>query len=146
MAALLRREFDVDVELVEGHYGEFTLLIDGDKVISGGPLGFVGVLPSTREIRVLVEARGARPVQRKDLAHRARISSDVRWTILTSLLATLLAAGLLAVIQRPRLVSLLGWTVFLALLQLPIVYASSRGRVDPCTAWLRRVLGGVGGR
>ena len=43
--------------MVEGHYGEFTVLLDGEKLIGGGPLGFVGVLPSVRTVRKLVERR-----------------------------------------------------------------------------------------
>ena len=42
---------------MEGHYGEFTVLVDGEKLIGGGPLGFVGVLPSVRKVRELVEQR-----------------------------------------------------------------------------------------
>lgn len=51
MASALKRDLGVDVERVEGHYGEFTVLVDGEKVVSGGALGFVGVLPSTRKVR-----------------------------------------------------------------------------------------------
>ena len=43
--------------MVEGRYGEFTVLADGEKLIGGGPLGFVGVLPSVRMVRELVEGR-----------------------------------------------------------------------------------------
>ena len=43
--------------MVEGHYGEFTVLVDDEKLIGGGPLGFVGVLPSVRKVRELVEQR-----------------------------------------------------------------------------------------
>jgi hypothetical protein len=45
------------VELVEGRYGEFTVLLDDREVISSGPLGFVGVLPSVRRVRALLEER-----------------------------------------------------------------------------------------
>ena len=57
MAASLRRDLNLEVEMVEGHYGEFTVLVDGEKLIGGGPLGFVGVLPSVRKVRGLVERR-----------------------------------------------------------------------------------------
>ena len=57
MAASLRRDLHLEVEMVEGHYGEFTVLVDGEKLIGGGPLGFVGVLPSVRTVRELVEQR-----------------------------------------------------------------------------------------
>jgi hypothetical protein len=48
------------VETVEGHYGEFTVLVDGEEIISGGPLGFIGVLPSVRKVRELVKSKAAR--------------------------------------------------------------------------------------
>ena len=54
MAASLRRDLPVEVETVEGHYGEFTVLIDGEEVARAGPLGFVGVLPRIRAVRDLV--------------------------------------------------------------------------------------------
>jgi hypothetical protein len=57
VAAALRRDLKVDVDLVEGHYGELTVLVDGEKLVSGGALGFVGVLPSIRKVRELVERR-----------------------------------------------------------------------------------------
>ncbi len=60
MAASLRRDLHLEVETLEGRYGEFTVLADGEEIISGGPLGFVGVLPSVRKVRELVEARAAR--------------------------------------------------------------------------------------
>ena len=57
MAASLRRDLHIEVETVEGRYGELTILVDGEKVIEGGPLGFVGVLPSVRRVRELVDRR-----------------------------------------------------------------------------------------
>ena len=56
-AAYLRRELGVDAELVEGHYGELSVLVDGEEVINGGALAFLGVLPSLRRIRDAVAAR-----------------------------------------------------------------------------------------
>jgi len=50
VAARLRRELGIDVELVHGRYGEFKVLIDNKAVIDGGTLAFLGVLPSTGEI------------------------------------------------------------------------------------------------
>ena len=55
MAAALRRDPRLEVEMVEGHYGEFRVLVDGEEILSGGALGFVGVLPSVRKVRQLVE-------------------------------------------------------------------------------------------
>ena len=56
-AAYLRRELGVEAELVEGHYGELSVLVDGEEVINGGALAFVGVLPSLRRIRNAVAAK-----------------------------------------------------------------------------------------
>jgi len=60
VAASLRRDPHLEVETVEGHYGEFTILVEGEEVIRGGPLGFVGVLPSVRKVQELVRAKAAR--------------------------------------------------------------------------------------
>jgi hypothetical protein len=57
VAASLRRDPRLEVEMVEGRYGELTVLVDGEPIVSSGPLGFVGVLPSVRKIRDLVERR-----------------------------------------------------------------------------------------
>ncbi len=57
VAASLKKDPGVDVEIVDGRYGEFAVLVDGDKLISAGPLGFVGVLPSVRKVHDLVESR-----------------------------------------------------------------------------------------
>lgn len=57
MAASLRRDSRLEVEMVEGRYGELTVLMDGEPIITSGLLGFVGVLPSVRKIRDLVERR-----------------------------------------------------------------------------------------
>jgi len=57
VAATLRRDLQLDVEIVDGRYGEFTVLVDGEEIINGGALGFVGVLPTVRKVRELVERR-----------------------------------------------------------------------------------------
>ena len=57
MAATLRRDLHLDVELVNGHYGEFRVLVDGEEIVNGGAMGFVGVLPTVRKVRELVERR-----------------------------------------------------------------------------------------
>lgn len=61
MAAALRRDPRFEVELVEGRYGEFTVLVDGEEVISAGPLGFLGVLPLLRTIRDAVNQKAHGP-------------------------------------------------------------------------------------
>ena len=43
--------------MVHGRYGEFKVLVDGDTVIDGGALGFLGVLPSGQKIVALVRER-----------------------------------------------------------------------------------------
>jgi hypothetical protein len=57
VAAALKRDSRFEVEMVEGRYGELTVLVEGEPIISSGPLGFIGVLPSVRKIRDLVEQR-----------------------------------------------------------------------------------------
>ncbi len=57
MAADLKRELNVDVKLVEGHYGQFSVLVDGKEVFDAGALAFLGVLPSKRRVRELVAQR-----------------------------------------------------------------------------------------
>lgn len=57
MAARIRRELHADVDMVHGSYGEFKVLIDGDTLIDGGALAFLGVLPSSREVLDVVRAR-----------------------------------------------------------------------------------------
>jgi hypothetical protein len=66
----------------------------------------------------------------------------VKWTVFVGLLASFLAASLMALLTHgSSALSLLGWAIFLESLQLPLIAAARRGRLDPCTAWLRRVLG-----
>jgi hypothetical protein len=57
VAASLKRDSRFEVETVEGRYGELTVLVEGEPIISSGPLGFVGVLPSVRKIRDLIERK-----------------------------------------------------------------------------------------
>lgn len=40
--------------MVAGHYGEFKVFVDGEEVLDGGPLAFLGVLPSVAEVRDVV--------------------------------------------------------------------------------------------
>jgi hypothetical protein len=57
VAARLRRELGIVVEMARGHYGEFKVLVDGETVIDGGPLAALGVLPSGRKVIDAVQAR-----------------------------------------------------------------------------------------
>jgi hypothetical protein len=57
VAAQLRRELQIDVEMVRGQYGEFKVLVDGETVIDGGAAAFLGVLPSRRKILAAIRTR-----------------------------------------------------------------------------------------
>ena len=57
VAADLRQELGAEVQIEDGHYGEFKVFVDGEPVVTGGPLGFLGVLPSVGEVRDAVAAR-----------------------------------------------------------------------------------------
>ena len=45
MAARIRRELGVEVDMVHGHYGEYKVLVDDEVVVDGGALVVVGVMP-----------------------------------------------------------------------------------------------------
>jgi hypothetical protein len=57
VAARIRRELQTDVDMVRGNYGQFTVLVDGQVVVDGGALAFLGVLPSGREVLEIVRSR-----------------------------------------------------------------------------------------
>ena len=57
MAARIRRELQTDVDMVRGSYGEFKVLVDGQTLIDGGALAFLGIMPSGREVLEAVRAR-----------------------------------------------------------------------------------------
>jgi hypothetical protein len=50
----------VDVEVVEGRYGELTVWVGTEKVVDAGAMGFLGFLPSIRKIRAAVKEHAAR--------------------------------------------------------------------------------------
>jgi hypothetical protein len=50
VAAALRKD-GLDVRTESAPYGQFTVDVDGEQVVDGGPLTFLGVLPSTKTIR-----------------------------------------------------------------------------------------------
>ena len=60
-AAYLRKELGINVVLAEGHYGELSVEVDGEEVINGGALAFLGVLPSLQRIRDAVAAKMTPP-------------------------------------------------------------------------------------
>ena len=49
MAARLRRELGIEVDLIRGQYGEYKVLVDDAVVVDGGPLVILGVMPSSRK-------------------------------------------------------------------------------------------------
>ncbi len=57
MAADLREELGAEVQVENGHYGEFRVLVDGEEVVNGGALAFLGVLPSVSDVRKIVASR-----------------------------------------------------------------------------------------
>ena len=57
MAALIRRELQIEVDMIHGRYGEFQVVVDGATVVDGGALAALGVLPSRRTVVDCVRAR-----------------------------------------------------------------------------------------
>jgi hypothetical protein len=57
VAAHLERELGMNVEKRSGAYGEFTVLVDEQPAVTGGPLGFMGVLPPAGEVLRKVRER-----------------------------------------------------------------------------------------
>jgi hypothetical protein len=57
VAARLRKELRVPIERLSGAYGEFTVLVGDEVVLTGGPLGWLGVLPSAEDVLEKVRAR-----------------------------------------------------------------------------------------
>jgi hypothetical protein len=50
VAARMRRELGIEVDMIKGHYGEYTVLVDNEPLIDGGPLVILGVMPAARKI------------------------------------------------------------------------------------------------
>ena len=50
MAARLREELGIPVEQRSGAYGEFTLLVDGKVVLSGGSAVWLGLMPAWDDV------------------------------------------------------------------------------------------------
>ena len=55
MAARLRRELGIDVDLVHGRYGEYKIIVDDDVIIDAGALSALGIVPS--DVKVLDAVR-----------------------------------------------------------------------------------------
>lgn len=57
VAARLRRQLGIEVDTVRGHYGEYTVLVDGEVIVDGGPMVVLGLLPRARTVVDRVRAR-----------------------------------------------------------------------------------------
>jgi hypothetical protein len=59
---MLRRDLGVDVELESGPYGSFQIRSDdGTMLVDGGPMAFLGILPTLTEIRERVAEKMGTP-------------------------------------------------------------------------------------
>jgi hypothetical protein len=56
VAARLRRELNVDVEMVRGHYGEFKVLLGDRVIVDGGVKVVLGIMPSSDTVLDAVRA------------------------------------------------------------------------------------------
>jgi hypothetical protein len=50
VAARLRRELGIEVDMVHGRYGEYRIMVDGLPVIEGGLFSTMGILPSGDDV------------------------------------------------------------------------------------------------
>lgn len=57
VAAKIRRDLKIEVEMVHGHYGEYKIQVDGETVIDGGALAVLGIASSGRKAVEAVRAR-----------------------------------------------------------------------------------------
>lgn len=57
MAARIRSELGLEVEMVRGRYGEYRVLVDDEVVVDGGPQVIIGMVPPARRTLQLVRAR-----------------------------------------------------------------------------------------
>jgi hypothetical protein len=56
VAAKIRRELGIDLDMVHGHYAEYKVLVDGETVIDGGALTALGIVPADRKVVETVRA------------------------------------------------------------------------------------------
>lgn len=61
MAARVRKELGVEVQMIHGRYGEFKVLVDGVPVVDAGLRAIVGLLPTAASVVKVVGARLAEP-------------------------------------------------------------------------------------
>jgi len=58
VAATIRRKLGIEVEEASGHYGEFTVLVDGEAIHSGNPVAVAfAIVPKAEEIVAAVRER-----------------------------------------------------------------------------------------
>ena len=57
VAAKIRRELKIEVEMIHGRYGEYKVQVDGETVIDGGALAVLGIASSGRKAVEAVRAR-----------------------------------------------------------------------------------------
>jgi peptidyl-tRNA hydrolase len=57
VAAKLRRDLGIEVEMERGSYGEYKVLVDGQTAIDGGALTALGIVPARRKVVETVRAR-----------------------------------------------------------------------------------------
>jgi hypothetical protein len=57
VAARIRKHLGVEVKLVPGDYGEYTVLVDGEEVARAGRFGVLGVVPPPAQVIRDVAAR-----------------------------------------------------------------------------------------
>jgi len=50
MAAKLKRELKIDVELIKANYGKLQILVDGEVLVDGGSKAMLGILPSGKKV------------------------------------------------------------------------------------------------
>lgn len=57
MAARIRKELGTEVTLAPGAYGEYTVLVDGEAVVTAGRFAIFGVVPPAPRTLAAVRAR-----------------------------------------------------------------------------------------
>ena len=58
MAEKIRKELGIEVDEVSGHYGEFTVLVDGQTVRQGNPVAVMfAMVPAADEVIAALRAR-----------------------------------------------------------------------------------------
>ena len=53
----MRKELGVPIEKLSGAYGEFTVLVDDEVVLTGGPAAWLGILPTADDVLHKVRER-----------------------------------------------------------------------------------------